>query len=114
MGIHAAGHRLSLLFCEGICCHGDNWYGLAIRMGKISDLPCGFQSIHIRHHNVHKDHIVISRRGCFHLVYGNLTIEGKFNQNTVIFKNCLNDLLVQLIILGNKNAFSFQIDRFFG
>ena len=110
MSVHTACQGTFHILVESVGAHCVNRNLFAILTIQIPDGPGSFQSVHFRHHNIHKDHIVISGNGFFHAPHSFFSVNCLLGFNSVIFKDSTDNFHIQLIILNHQDSFSREAD----
>ena len=110
MSVHTACQGTFHILIESVGAHCVNRNLFAILTIQIPDSPGCFQSVHFRHHNIHKDHIVISGNGFFHAPHSFFSVNCLLGFNSVIFKDSTDNFHIQLIILNHQDSFSREAD----
>ena len=101
--------RQALYLCKGVCCHCNNGDGGFLLIFHPAYPGCSIISIHHRHLNVHKNHIIISGNCFLQLIQTLCSILRTIYNDLFFRKQFYRNLCIQIIILCKKNTFSFQL-----
>ena len=110
MCIHACIKCLLPVLFKSIRCHGYD-RNSSSGIPKISYHLCCLISIHFRHLNIHKNHIIIICRLLFQHLHTFFSICSPLHKQSLFFKNRQCNFCIQLIIFCNQNSFSFNVLR---
>ena len=108
MSVHTCIQRRLPVLVKGIRRHGDDRYPGKVRIFKLPDLSRGFISIHNRHLDIHQDQVVLAGFGRFHFFYGDRAIVGHIQDEAGFLQDFHGNLLVQFVVLYQKNLLSFE------
>ena len=108
MAIHAGCKSLSFIFFKCICRHCNDRYTCLFSVRQASDCLRCFITVHFGHLDIHKDHIICSRR---HLLYPVYTLDAILytfcmKAGTLKYRRC--NLCIQVIVLCQKDIPSFR------
>ena len=73
------------------------------RIRKLTDPPGGLKTVHVRHHDIHQDQVVVSCRSRLHLLQADLSVLGKLCSCASLLQNFCCDLSVDLYIIRNQD-----------
>lgn len=99
------------IFIKSVGCHGDDRDIGNVRVIQRTDLPCRFITIHDRHLDIHQDQVILARFCALHLLHCNGADIRHIHNKTDFLEDLHSDLLVQFIILHQKDLLSMERNR---
>lgn len=94
MRVHSGFFRLSDIIGERICGHGDDGDGGGLGVSGGADGLGGFQSVHLGHHHIHEDGIVMADRSIQESLDSSLAVPGGFHSGTGLGEQVLGNLQI--------------------
>ena len=113
MLIHSCFFCFHLIICKCIGCHCYDRYCFCICSVHISNRFRSSQSVHNRHHHIHKNRIICPNRRFFKAFHRFFSIFRLCNHGTFICHNKLRNFHIQLIIFYKQNMQSLKRYRSF-
>ena len=107
--IHSGGKAPLPFLLHGMGGHGDDWQ--AFRTKILSNAPRCLQAVHLRHLNVHQHRVIAGTIALQHLCHGFASVHGKFNLHADLGQEFYRDLLIDLVVFGQKNLRPPKIGR---
>ena len=109
MSVHAGVQAFCDIFRKRVRRHGDDRDRGRPRILQRADIPCGIQSVHDRHLDIHEDKGVLSAFRRLHLVDAYLTVLRALRHDSKHPQHGGDDLPVDVVILRDENAYSGKV-----